>query len=48
MVANLQRALAEISGKPMSEQYNYLQKIFTDWRGQYEQVDDVLVIGVRV
>ncbi|MGZ3865746.1 MAG: two-component regulator propeller domain-containing protein [Bacteroidia bacterium] len=48
MVANLQRAFAEISQKPMKEQYEYLQKIFTDWRGQYEQVDDVLMIGVRV
>jgi len=48
MVANLQRALAEISQKPMKEQYEHLQKIFTDWRGVYEQVDDVLVIGVRV
>lgn len=48
MVANLQRALAEISGKPMKEQYDFLYKIFTEWRGAYEQVDDVLVIGVRV
>ncbi|MGZ3862453.1 MAG: two-component regulator propeller domain-containing protein [Bacteroidia bacterium] len=48
MVANLQRAFAEISQKPMKEQYEYLQKIFTDWRGHYEQVDDVLMIGVRV
>ena len=48
MVANLQRALAEITGKPMKEQYEHLNKIFNDWRGAYEQVDDVLVIGVRV
>ena len=48
MVANLQRAFAEISQKPMHEQYEHLHKIFTDWRGHYEQVDDVLMIGVRV
>ncbi|HXB40385.1 MAG TPA: two-component regulator propeller domain-containing protein [Bacteroidia bacterium] len=48
MVANLQRALAEISIKPMKEQYEHLAKIFNNWRGVYEQVDDVLVIGVRV
>jgi ligand-binding sensor domain-containing protein/serine phosphatase RsbU (regulator of sigma subunit) len=48
MVANLQRALAEIAGRPMREQYEHLHKIFTEWRGAYEQVDDVLVIGVRV
>jgi ligand-binding sensor domain-containing protein/serine phosphatase RsbU (regulator of sigma subunit) len=48
MVANLQRAFAEISKKPMKEQYDHLYKIFNDWRGHYEQVDDVLMIGVRV
>jgi len=32
----------------MEEQYQHLRKVFTDWRGAYEQIDDVLVIGVRV
>jgi len=48
MVANLQRTFAEITDKPMEEQYQHLRKVFTDWRGAYEQIDDVLVIGVRV
>jgi ligand-binding sensor domain-containing protein/serine phosphatase RsbU (regulator of sigma subunit) len=48
MVANLQRAFVEISPKPMKEQYAHLHKIFTDWRGNFEQVDDVLMIGLRV
>lgn len=48
MVANLQRTFAEITNKPMEEQYQHLRKVFTDWRGAYEQIDDVLVIGVRV
>ncbi len=48
MVANLQRTFAEITDKPMQEQYEHLRKVFTDWRGSYEQIDDVLVIGVRV
>ena len=48
MVANLQRTLAEITNKPMEEQYEHLRKVFTDWRGAYEQIDDVLVIGIRV
>ncbi len=48
MVANLQRAFVEITHKPMAEQYAHLHKIFTDWRGIYEQVDDVLMIGMRV
>jgi ligand-binding sensor domain-containing protein/serine phosphatase RsbU (regulator of sigma subunit) len=48
MVANLQRTFAEITDKPMDEQYEHLHKVFTSWRGGYEQIDDVLVIGVRV
>ena len=48
MVANLQRTFAEITGKSMKEQYDHLHKVFTNWRGGYEQIDDVLVIGVRV
>jgi serine phosphatase RsbU (regulator of sigma subunit) len=48
MVANLQRTFAEITDKPMEEQYQHLHKVFTNWRGGYEQIDDVLVIGVRV
>ena len=48
MVANLQRVFAEITEKPMDEQYEHLKKVFVDWRGAYEQIDDVLVIGVRV
>lgn len=48
MVANLQRVLNEITDLSMKEQYERLYKAFTDWRGSYEQIDDVLVIGVRV
>jgi ligand-binding sensor domain-containing protein/serine phosphatase RsbU (regulator of sigma subunit) len=48
MVANLQRTFSEITHKSMEEQYEHLRKVFTDWRGAYEQIDDVLVIGVRV
>ncbi len=48
MVANLQRTFAEITHLPMQEQYRHLHKVFAKWRGNYEQIDDVLVIGVRV
>ncbi|MEO8761114.1 MAG: two-component regulator propeller domain-containing protein [Bacteroidia bacterium] len=48
MVANLQRTFAEITDKPMQQQYEHLHKVFANWRGNYEQIDDVLVIGVRV
>ena len=48
MVANLQRTFAEITDKPMQEQYQHLYNVFANWRGSYEQIDDVLVIGVRI
>jgi serine phosphatase RsbU (regulator of sigma subunit) len=39
--------LKEIQPLPMSEQEKYLLKAFNDWKGDFGQVDDVLVIGVR-
>jgi len=48
MVANLQRTFAEITDRPMKEQYEHLYNVFANWRGSYEQIDDVLVIGVRI
>jgi hypothetical protein len=32
----------------MPEQEKAIDKAFTEWKGNLEQVDDVLVIGVRV
>ncbi|MFL5752349.1 MAG: two-component regulator propeller domain-containing protein [Bacteroidia bacterium] len=48
MVGNLQKLLSQIYTKPLSEQREILYRHFLDWRGEHEQVDDVLVIGVRV
>src|SRR6218665_517589 len=35
-------------GKSMAEQRSILNKSFDDWRGEMEQVDDVLVIGFKI
>lgn len=40
--------LTQIHDKPMAEQRDLLDKAIDDWRGELEQVDDVLVIGFRV
>ena len=40
--------LPEVNALPMSEQLARVQQRFDEWRGEQEQVDDVLVIGVRV
>ncbi len=39
--------IKEIYDKPMGEQFKIIQQTFYEWKGDYYQVDDVLVIGVR-
>jgi tetratricopeptide (TPR) repeat protein len=48
MTKNLKNLLLQISSQPMSSQKEALEKHFSDWKGTHEQVDDVLVIGIRV
>jgi tetratricopeptide (TPR) repeat protein len=43
-----QEKLLAISHQPLAEQKNILEHTFDEWKGSLEQVDDVLVIGIRV
>ena len=45
---NFKKLLLEIHQEPMREQKNILDKTITDWMGDTSQIDDILVIGVRV
>jgi len=45
---NFKKLLLEIHQEPMREQKNILNKTITDWMGNTSQIDDILVIGVRV
>ncbi|MFI5150461.1 MAG: two-component regulator propeller domain-containing protein [Bacteroidia bacterium] len=47
MVKNFQKLLTEILHLPLSEQKEILRNHFINWKGEQEQVDDVLVIGFR-
>lgn len=40
--------LRKVSKMPMDKQYNELYKNFFDYKGENEQVDDVLLLGIRV
>ena len=40
--------LISIQHLPMNEQGAFLESNFKKWMGTNEQVDDVLVIGIRV
>ena len=44
----LEDKLLEICDKPMAEQKTFLDTTIEKWKGDLEQVDDILIIGIRV
>lgn len=44
----LKELLLSISQKPMPEQKKILEETFESWKGRNDQMDDVLVVGLRV
>ena len=40
--------LEQVSDRPMHEQATKIKKTFLDWKGNTEQTDDVLVIGIEI
>jgi serine phosphatase RsbU (regulator of sigma subunit) len=48
MMKKFHRLLIEVSTLPTSEQQQKLDQAIESWRGEHEQVDDILVIGIRV
>jgi hypothetical protein len=44
----LREILPELSHKPCPEQEDHLQRFFTAWKGEWLQLDDVTLIGVRL
>ena len=48
MTKTFKEMLISISGKKMQEQQTHLKDYFEKWKGENEQVDDVLVIGVKI
>ena len=47
-MARLKNLLRDINQKPMEEQYEYVKSTFNLWREDFEQVDDVLFMGVKL
>jgi len=43
----LKELLLSIKDYPMKEQRNEIERVFRAWKGSCEQVDDILVMGVR-
>lgn len=48
MRKNFKSLLCQISSLEISEQEKALQHAFDTWKGNFEQTDDILVIGIRV
>jgi len=46
--SNLKKLLSEIYYKPMAEQRNIIENEFEKWKGSFDQVDDITIIGVRI
>jgi serine phosphatase RsbU (regulator of sigma subunit) len=40
--------LCRVQNLPMGEQHRIIEESFDDWKQDHEQVDDVLVLGVRI
>jgi len=48
MAKNFRNLLLSVQNLSMIEQGNHLDEVFEEFRKELEQVDDVVVIGVRV
>ena len=48
MAKPFKRLLTEIQTSPMDEQKFILNETFDNWRGKYNQIDDIIIIGIRV
>jgi hypothetical protein len=47
-IARLKKIIDQVSKLPMKDQEKAMYDFFNEWRGTYEQVDDILLMGVRV
>ena len=47
-VKNVKQLLLSMALQPISEQKNLLNDHFELWKGKLEQVDDVLMVGIKI
>ncbi len=48
MIKNFKRVLENIHEKPMTEQKAFLEKTLDNWMIKANQIDDILIMGVRI
>jgi hypothetical protein len=47
-IANLKKAILEVGAQPTASQKEFFDTTYENWRGNYEQMDDVVLIGVEI
>jgi serine phosphatase RsbU (regulator of sigma subunit) len=47
-ISRLRLLIDEIKTLPLKEQHNKMREFFYDWKGDFDQVDDVLFMGIKV
>jgi serine phosphatase RsbU (regulator of sigma subunit) len=45
---SMKRMFTEVHKQPMPKQKEIIQQVLMDWMNGYEQVDDIIVLGVRI
>jgi len=48
MVSRFRNMLLQIHTKPVDEQQSLVEKQLNKWKGNLEQIDDIVVIGIRI
>jgi serine phosphatase RsbU (regulator of sigma subunit) len=48
MIRNFKKMLQEIHAKPMNEQKKIMEATLQEWMANTAQIDDILVIGIRI
>ena len=48
LIKNFKKLLLEIQEKPLDIQQTILNETLNKWKGKYQQVDDILVIGLKI
>jgi len=44
---NLKSLFLVIADKPMEEQYKFVSRTFDQWKGNREQIDDIVILGIK-
>ncbi len=47
-IKRFRESLISNSGKPMSDQKQILEDTYNNWKGESEQIDDILILGVKI